>query len=76
MKYYVQRTCAVMIIEVNEIEADDIESAIEGADNGEGRYLGLSVGDYVDSIDESCQARPAEPCNIPRPFYPAASIEH
>src|SRR4029077_9992914 len=74
MKYYVHRTSAVMLIEVNEVEADSVKEAIERVDEGEGNYLGLSVGDYIDSIDESCKALPAEPQNIPLPFYPVNSI--
>jgi hypothetical protein len=69
-KFYVLRTSLAEITEVTEIEADSKDMALEAVNEGEGRFLGVSIGDYHAGIEDN-EVLDAAPHNIPAYFYPA-----
>jgi len=60
-------TCEVTF--VRRIEADDKTDAMNGAHDGDGELLGVSIGDAVAGIEETKILDDA-PHNIPASFHP------
>lgn len=69
-KYYVHRTQACYITDIDEVEAANEDEAIEKANDGDGVFVGLSIGDYLDGSDCDDRVTPASPEHITEPFFP------
>jgi hypothetical protein len=73
-KFYVYRTNLCEVTEIVEVEAataDDANHAV--CVEGEGEFIGLTVGDISSMSNETIETLPAEPHNIPSCFYPASA---
>ena len=63
-------TCEVTF--VRRITADDVDDALDGAYQGDGELIGVSIGDIVAGV-EAVEILPDAPHNIPSGFYPETS---
>jgi hypothetical protein len=59
---------------VRRIEAENVDDALDGAYDGDGDLLGVSIGDAV-AGHERTEILPDQPNNIPGGFYPETELE-
>ena len=66
-KFYIYRTCAAEVTDVYEVEASDEGAALATFADGEGRFVGATIDDYMEWAlnDMTTEALPASPNNLP-----------
>jgi hypothetical protein len=67
--FLIHETMNCEVTFVRRIEADDETDANNGAHDGDGDLLGVSIGDTV-AGNERTEILPDAPHNIPEGFYP------
>jgi hypothetical protein len=67
--YLIHETMNCQVTFVRRINAVNEEDAMDGAYDGDGDLLGVSIGDAV-AGHESTKILPDQPNNIPAEFYP------
>lgn len=66
-KFYIYRTCAAEVTDIYEVEASDEDFALATFADGEGRFVGATIGDYIGWAlnDMTTEALPASENDLP-----------
>lgn len=72
--YLIHETMNCEVTFVRRITADDRTDAINGAHDGDGELLGMTIGDAVAGLERT-EILADVPHNIPEAFYPESSRE-